>query len=145
MALFTCMCPQILLYIYLTRFGAQFCSSNLNLSCVAPIQFIPMNTAPQSSSEKSTEFPDTQKAFLKSFIPEYEQYIAENNPDHKPRSKELKEWRSKKANLLMQDSLIQVLVQNSAVEARDWEMVSSSLCFQFGINVIIYRLSDVFF
>jgi len=76
-----------------------------------------------NSSNKSTEFPDIQKAFLKSFIPEYEKYIAEHNPDHKPYSKELKDWRAEKARILMQDTCIQDLVQNSTIEARNWEMV----------------------
>lgn len=86
-----------------------------------------------NSSNKSTEFPDTQKAFLKSFIPEYEKYIAEHNPDHKPYSKELKDWRTNKARLLMQETCIQDLVKNSTVGARKWEQVSYlilSYCWQ---------------
>jgi hypothetical protein len=80
-------------------------------------------STPMNSSNKSTEFPDTQKAFLKSFLPEYETYIAEHNPDHKSHSKDLKEWRVKKARLLMQDTCIQDLVKNSPVEPMVWEKV----------------------
>ena len=76
-----------------------------------------------NSSNKSTEFPDIQRAFLKSFIPEYEKYIAEHNPGHKSHSKDLKDWRVEKARLLMQDPCIQDLVKNSPVEPKEWETV----------------------
>ncbi|KIM35999.1 hypothetical protein M413DRAFT_32041 [Hebeloma cylindrosporum] len=74
------------------------------------------------SSTKSTEFPDIQKAFLKSFLPEYEKYISQHNPDHKSHSKDLKEWRVKKARDLIKDPCIQDLVNDSPVEAKEWEM-----------------------
>jgi hypothetical protein len=88
-----------------------------------------VQTIPMESSKKSTEFPDIQKAFLKSFIPEYEKYIAEHNPDHKPYSKELRDWRNEKARLLMQETCIQDLVRNSTVGARKWEHVCYVILF----------------
>ena len=62
-----------------------------------------------SSSNKSAEFPDIQKAFLKSFLPENEKYIAEHNPGHKSHSKDLKDWRVENARLLMQGFLCKIL------------------------------------
>ena len=80
-------------------------------------------------SNKSTEFPDIQRAFLKSFIPEYEKYITKHNPNHKSHSKDLKDWRVKKARLLMQDTCIQDLVRNSTIEPKEWENVCTLFLF----------------
>jgi len=86
-------------------------------------------------SNKSTEFPDIQRAFLKSFIPEYEKYITEHNPNHKSHSKDLKDWRVKKARLLMQDTCIQDLVRNSTIEPKEWENVCTLFLFLFTIQL----------
>lgn len=87
-----------------------------------------------NSSNKSTEFPDTQRAFLKSFLPEYEKYIAKHNPDHKSHSKDLKDWRVEKARLLMQETCIQDLVKNSSVEPKEWEKVCTFFDFFFPLS-----------
>jgi hypothetical protein len=117
-----------LLFQYITpgdTMMAQFCPTSPLNHCFSYVFSIVQSTLsiPMESSNKPTEFPDIQKAFLKSFIPEYEKYIAEHNPEHKLYSKELKDWRTKKASLLMQETCIQDLVKNSTVGARKWEQV----------------------
>ena len=133
MALFTAICTAQSKYkTPADNIEACFCYISCSNHCIS--------YPSMSSSNKSAEFPDIQKAFLKSFLPEYEKYIAEHNPGHKSHSKDLKDWRVEKARLLMQDTCIQDLVKNSPVEPREWEKVHTFFLF-FVLNA---ALADMF-
>jgi hypothetical protein len=75
------------------------------------------------SSEKDTEFPEDQKAWLKELIPAYEAFILTNNPDHKSCCDALTKWRTETAQTLIQEDLFQRLISDSGLEMKDWEKV----------------------
>lgn len=62
-------------------------------------------------STDPTEFPAPQKARLLELIPDYEQFISKENPDDRPRCKDLTKWQKKKAKELMEESLFIDLVK----------------------------------
>lgn len=134
MALLTAICGTRCNFKYITPDDNILDAHFYCPSCFIYIFLSSKSIMNSSSGNKSTEFPDTQRAFLKSFIPEYEKYIVENNPDHKSHSKDLKDWRVKKARLLMQDTCIQDLVKNSAVEPKEWEKVCTFFSSFFSLS-----------
>ena len=101
----------------------RYSSSILHLTDIA----VNMPGCSSSDPKQSTEFPEKQRARLKSFIPDYETYIKEKNPKHQSRCSDLTKWRKDIAKRLMKEKMFIDLIGTTEAEAADWEEVHYSL------------------